>query len=140
MIVIAKVLPKLQIAKTWLDHSLKSAVSEHPSVVNMLKGRKHLWNLHGSTFTIFSDHSEGKWLGKYLPYWTLKSHGCLLRHWLLMRTITFGILRVCSSLLKCNYLKNKKPFLNFLLHLWNFQQILKIFEKKMIVIANVFPI
>ena len=36
--------------------------------VNMLKGPKHLWNLHESTFIIFLHHSEGKSFGKYLPY------------------------------------------------------------------------
>ena len=33
----------------------------------------------------------------------------------------------------------KKPFLGFLFHLWNLHQILNIFKKKKIVIANVFP-
>ena len=44
-----------------------------------------------------------------------------------------------SSLFKWKYLKIKKLFINFLFHLWNVNQILKIFLKKMIVIANVFP-
>ena len=48
-------------------------------------------------------------------------------------------MRICSSLFKCNYLKNKTLFLNFLTHLWNLHQILNIFEKKMIVAANEFP-
>ena len=39
-----------RVSKTWLDHSLESAVLEGPSTVNMLKGAKHLWNLHESTF------------------------------------------------------------------------------------------
>ena len=34
-----------RLSKTWLDHSLKSAVSEHPLIVNMLKSPKHLCNL-----------------------------------------------------------------------------------------------
>ena len=29
-------------------------------MVNMLKGPKDFLNLHGSTFVIFFDHSEGK--------------------------------------------------------------------------------
>ena len=37
-------------------------------------------------------------------------------------------------------LKTKKHFLGFLFHLWNIHQILKIFKKKKILIANVFPI
>ena len=49
-----------------------------------------------------------------------------------------GILRIRSALFKCNYFKKKKLFLIFLFHLWNLHQILTIFEKKMIVIANIF--
>ena len=41
-IVIANVFPKLQTVKTWLDHSLKSVVSEHTSTVNILMDPKHL--------------------------------------------------------------------------------------------------
>ena len=59
MIVIPNVFPKLQTVKTWVDHSLKSAVSEHPLAVNMLNGYKHFRNLHDSTFIIFFEHSEG---------------------------------------------------------------------------------
>ena len=43
------------------------------------------------------------------------------------------------SLFKFIYLKNKKHFLDFLFHLWNLHQILNVFEKKKILIANVFP-
>ena len=68
IIVIANVFPKLQTIKTLVDHSLKSIVSEHPLAVNMLKGSKHLWNLHETNFIIFFDQSEKKWLAKYLPY------------------------------------------------------------------------
>ena len=42
-----------RLSKTWLERSLKSAVSEHLSTVNMLKGPKHLWNLQESTFIFF---------------------------------------------------------------------------------------
>ena len=35
--------------------------------------------------------------------------------------------------------QNKKHFLGFLIHLWNLHQILNIFKKKKILIANVFP-
>ena len=55
-----------RMSKTWIDHSLNSAVSQHPSTVNMLKGPKHLWNLQESTFIIFFYHFEGKWFVKYL--------------------------------------------------------------------------
>ena len=55
-----------------------------------------------------------------------------------MTSILFGIVRISSSLFKCNYLKNEKLFPNFLLHLWNLHQTLNVFEEKMVVIANVF--
>ena len=42
MIVTANVYPKLKTLKTWVDHSLKSALSEQPLAVNMLRGLKHL--------------------------------------------------------------------------------------------------
>ena len=56
-----------------------------------------------------------------------------------MASILIVILRICSSLFKYNYLKNEKYFLKSLFRLWNLHLILIIFEKKMIVIAYVFP-
>ena len=73
MMAIANLFPKLNTVTTWVDLSLKTPVSEHPLGVNMWKGPKYLWNLHETTFIIFFDHSEGKWRGKYLPYWKFKS-------------------------------------------------------------------
>ena len=92
-----------------------------------------------NTCEICMTDSEGKWLEKYLPYWTLKSYWCLLTYWQPMRTIPLGILGICSSSIKCIYLENGKLFLNIFFHLWNVPKILKIFEEKMILIANVFP-
>ena len=43
-------LQNYRLSKIWLDNSVKSAVSEHPSTVNMVKGPKHLRDLYGSTF------------------------------------------------------------------------------------------
>ena len=59
--------------------------------------------------------------------------------WLLMTSILFRILRISRSQLKCNYLKNRKLFLNFLFHFRILYHLLNILKKKMIVIANVFP-
>ena len=56
-----------------------------------------------------------------------------------MACIPFKIVRSCNCQVKCNYLKNQKIFLHFFFHFWNLDQILNILEKKMIVIANVFP-
>ena len=63
----------------------------------------------------------------------------MLRHGLPITSILFRIVRICCSLFKSSYLKNKKYFLPFLFHLWNLHQIWNIFKKKKIVIANVFP-
>ena len=69
----------------------------------------------------------------------MKSWCCLLTHGLPITSILFRIVRICRSLFKSSNLKNKKLFLGFLFHLWNLHQILKIFKKKKILIANVFP-
>ena len=53
-------------------------------------------------------------------------------------SILFRIVRIWRSLFKSSYLKKKKHFPSFLLHFWNLHQILNIFKKKKIVIANVF--
>ena len=128
-----------RLSKTWLDHCLKSAVSEHPSTFNMLKGRKHLWNLLDGTFIIFFHHSEGKLFWKCLPYWNLESEEFFLTHSLPITTISLETLGICSFLLKWNNLENEILFLNFLFHLLNLHEILNIFEKRMIAIVNVFP-
>ena len=47
-------------------------------------------------------------------------------------------MRICRSLFKSRYLKNKKYSLSFFFHLWNLHQILKVFKQKKILIANVF--
>ena len=119
--------------KTWLDKCLKSPVSEHRSTVDMLKRPKHYYNLHGSTFIIFSHHSERnkvKLKQKYLSWCYLKFHYCWLTYWLPIISIIFVIGRIYSNPLKCNCLKNKKFFLNFLPYFWNLHQILNIFFKK----------
>ena len=69
----------------------------------------------------------------------MKSYWCFSIHWHLVTRILFRVVRFCGSLFKCNYLKNEKLLLKFLLHLWNLHQILNIFKQKMIVIAKAFP-
>ena len=56
-----------------------------------------------------------------------------------MASVLFKIVRISHSQFKCNYLKNKKLFLNFLFHLWNLHQIFNILKQKMMVVVNVFP-
>ena len=56
-----------------------------------------------------------------------------------MTNILFKIARIFNSQFKCNYLKNEKLFLNFLIHFLNLYKVLNILKEKRIVIANVFP-
>ena len=56
-----------------------------------------------------------------------------------MASILFIVVRISDSEFKCNYVKNEKIVLNFLFDFWNLKQILNILEKKMMVIANIFP-
>ena len=70
----------------------------------------------------------------------MKSYGFFLTHWFHMTNTLFKIARICNSQFKCNYLKNEKLFLNFFFYFWNLHQILNVLKKKIIVIANVFPL
>ena len=56
-----------------------------------------------------------------------------------MASILFNIARICNSQFKCKYLKDEKHCFSFVFHLWTLHQILNILNKKMMVIANVFP-
>ena len=116
--------------KRWLDKCLKTIVSEDRSTSNMVNGPKHCWNLNGSTFTIFIDPCERNSDWKSLSYWYAKSQDCLLTHWLPIRSIDFWIETIFSNILRCNYLRNKKCFLNSFLHFPNLVSIFKIFKKK----------
>ena len=81
----------------------------------------------------------GEIIWKISPWLKFEIIRFLLTHRLLITSILFHIVRICRSLLKSSYLKNKKHFLGVLFHLWNLPQILNIFKEKKIVIANVFP-
>ena len=81
----------------------------------------------------------GEIIWKISPWLKFEIIGFLLTHGLLITSILFRIVRICHSLFKSSYLKNKKHFLGFLFHLWNPDQISNIFQEKKIVIANVFP-
>ena len=76
---------------------------------------------------------------KISPWLKFEIIGYLLTHGLLITSILFRIVRICRSLFKSSYLKNKRHFLGYLFKLWNLHQILKNFKQKKILIANVFP-
>ena len=52
--------------KTWLHQCLKSHVSTDLSERNTVNAGNHCWNLHGTTFTIFTNNCECNWLAKSL--------------------------------------------------------------------------
>ena len=81
----------------------------------------------------------GEIILKISPWLKFEIIAFFLTHGLPITSILFRILRICGSLFKSSYLKNKKHFLGFLFHLWNLHQISNIFKKKKIVIGNVFP-
>ena len=88
---------------------------------------------------IFQSLSGGMIL-KICPWLKFEIIGVFVNtHGLPITSILFRSVRIDRSLLKCNYLKNKKYFLRFFLHWKNLHQILNIFKQKEIVIANVFP-
>ena len=139
MIVRANVFPRLQTVK---------------DLVRLLSKKRRFWTFFGSQHfkgsqTLVKSAWEicyhilrslwGKMTRKISPLLNFEVLGGLLTHWLPMRTIPFGILGICSSLFKWNYLKIRKKFLKFLFHLWNLHQLANIFKKQKVMIANIFP-
>ena len=81
----------------------------------------------------------GEIIWKISPWLKFEIIWFLLTHGLPITSILFRIVRICRSLFKSSYPKNRKHFLGFLFHCWNLHQISNIFKQKKIVIANVFP-
>ena len=119
MTLIAFVFRKLQTPKTWLDKCLKGSFPEDPSTSNMTDVAMHCWNLHQSIFITFIYHCQVTWVVKSLSYWRGKSFDFFLTHWLPMKSILFLIEAILRYHFRCNYLANKKLFLNFFLHFCN---------------------
>ena len=138
-IVIGNLFPKLAIVQSLvtpltIQRSLKTSFdSQHV---------KRFQTLVKSSWKHFSHIFSSLWgeiIWKISPWLKFEIIGFLLTHWLPITSILFWIVRNCRSRFKSSYLKNKKHFLGFLLHLWNLHQIWNVFKKKKIVIANVFP-
>ena len=102
---------------------LRGPTSEHVSVNNVLAGSKHCSNQHGNTIPECFHESGINRARKSLSYSDLKSSDCLLTHWLLSKSIPVAICRISNNNFKRAYLRNEKPFLDFLLHLWNVNQV-----------------
>ena len=113
------VFPKWRTSKKSSDKRLKSPVLEDLSKRNMINVPNHCWNLHRSIFIIFIDHCQVKRARKSLPVRFSKCWECFLAHWLPMKSFLFLIETIKRYQFSCNYLRNKKLLLNFLLHFWN---------------------
>ena len=59
-----RVFPNYWLQKRWLLKCLKSLTLEQLSVINLLTGRKHWLNLHGTTIILFFHESGTKWSWK----------------------------------------------------------------------------
>ena len=79
--------PKLRTVKRLSDKCLKSPASEDISTSNILNVSK-LWWQHFS-FSLFIDHCQVNWVGKSLCFWHANYWGCLLTHWLPMKSFLF---------------------------------------------------
>ena len=55
-----------------------------------------------------------------------------------MTSILFLKETIYYNMFRCNFLRNKKHFLNFFLHFQNSDWILNIFQEKMTLIADIF--
>ena len=110
MVVIGNVFPKLQSVKDLVRTLSKKrclGISFHTQHV---KGSQTIvTSVLGHFYHIFSSF-WGKMVWKISPLLKFEICGLFLTHWLPMTSILFGIVRICSFLFKCNYLKNKKFF------------------------------
>ena len=137
-IVIANVFPKLATVEGLLmpltiQRRLKTSFdSQH--VKRFQTPVKSSWE---HFYHIFSS-LWGEIIWKLSPWLKFEIIEFLLTHGLPITSILFRIVRICHSPFKSSYIKNKKHFLCFLFHLWNLHQILNIFQKRKILIANVF--
>ena len=138
-IVIANVFPKLAtvqglVTPLTIQRRLKTSLdSQH--VKRFQTQVKSRWE----HFHHISSSPWGEVIWKISPWLKFEIIGFLLTHGLLITSILFRIVRICRSLFKSSYLKNKRHFLGYLFKLWNLHQILNNFKQKKILIANVFP-
>ena len=138
-IVIGNVFPKLAtvqglVTPLTIHHSFKTSFdSQHVKRLKTLAKRswEHFYHIFSSLW--------GEIIWKISPWLRFEIIGFLLTQGLPITSILIRIVRICRSLFKSSYLKNKKHFLGFLFHWWNLRQFSNIFERKKIVIAHVFP-
>ena len=112
-IVIANVFPKLAtvqglVTPLTIQRLLKTSLdSQHV---------KRFQTQVKSSWEQFYHISSSLWeemIWKISPWWKFEIRGFLLTHGLLITSILFRIVRICCSLFKSSYLKNKKHFVSF---------------------------
>ena len=136
--VIANVLPNLQTVNIFVTTLCKKRRFRTRFDIPHLKASQILAKSPWERFyLVFSSFSE-KLIWKMSPLVSDEILGFLFTYWLPMANIIFRVFRISNSEMKCNYLKEEKPFLDFLLHFLNLHQILNTLKEKMIVVANVF--
>ena len=126
-IVIANVFPKLAtvqglVTPLNIQRRLKTSFdSQHVKRYQTLVKSSwvHFYHIFSSLW--------GEIIWKISPWFKFEIIGFLLTHGLSITSILFRIVRICGSLFKSSYLKNKKHCLSFLFHLWNLHQISNIF-------------
>ena len=108
----------------------KAPIWEHSLEVNVLKGPKHCWSLHDSTFMLTSHSCQTKW-EMYHAFWSdLKCENRLITRWRPITCILVTIDRNSRNKFQRNYLQNQKHFLELLLHFWNVHKIFSFWKKK----------
>ena len=118
------------VGESWFDKCLKSPVSGDPFTTDMVNAPKYCWNLNDSTVPIFIDYCEANTGSKNLSEWYAKSEDYLLFHWLPMTSIFFLTEAIYCKIFRCNYLRNKRYFLNFYLYFFKFRFNFEIFQKR----------
>ena len=139
IILIANVFPKLTTVKGLVT---PITIQRRPKTSFDSQHVKQFQTLVKSSWEHFYHILSSLWgeiTWKISPWLKFKIIALFVNTGLPITSILFRIVRICRSLFKSSYLKNKKHFLGFLFHLWNLHQILNFFKKKNIVIANVFP-
>ena len=118
----------------WLVKCVISLVSEHFAIVSMLNSLKKCTKAFPSY--CFITWLKLSWKMFVLVH--LKSHECLLTHWLPISSILFVIGRSYGNQFSCNCLRKIKLFLTFLVNIFNLNRNLNILKKKMTLISCVF--
>ena len=75
---------------------------------------------------------------KISPWFKFEITGLFVNTWTADYKDPVLTVRICRSLFKSGYIKNKKYSLSFFFHLRNLHEVLNVFKKKKTLIANVF--